>query len=128
MSVVSASKLGTFNVPITITPTIITTATASNVLVPLFNSITLPKGVWLLTGSAVYTGANLTAVQVNAVLGATNIFKANNVITGTTESVTLNCIVEADGATALTVSATNTTSAGNYQASADTRVKLIRIA
>ena len=127
MSVVSCSKFGSFTVPITITPTVITTATASGAVVNLFAPTTLPKGTWLLTGCAEYAGANLTAVVVNAVLGATNIWQYDTVATTTNLSVPLSIIVEADGATALTVSATNTTSAGNYNALAGSKVKLVRI-
>jgi hypothetical protein len=117
------------------TPPINTTPVASGALLQPMAAYTVPKGVWLVTGT-LYVDANVGAETITGNTGvakdAVVVWRNQSSITPLDSySLTLCAVFESDGTNVLTVPMTYTTSAGStYSVTADARsiIQVIRVA
>lgn len=119
-----------------ITPTLLTgVATASNTYDDAFTPFTLPKGVWLMTGTlslSATAGQTISASVIHCRLdGATNQGQlASNYPAVITQGASFSFIMTSDGTNVVDLATTATTSAGTWSivASISSFIRFVKIA
>jgi hypothetical protein len=118
----------------TITPTLLSVSTASGANYTLFNPVVIPKGVWIVCGSARFNpltgGATVDSSVVQALLDAVNVGRIGSGTTASTEWLSFCYPFVADGIKALSMIGSATTSAGNYdlEVGVNSVIKIVRVA
>ena len=117
-----------------IVPTLLATPTASGGGYTYFNAITLPKGVWMISGNvrldAITGGATVDSGVIQFLYDGVNVDRYGLNLVGGAEWLVASGVVVSDGTKQLTCIGTATTSAGNYQLEigANSTIYLVRVA
>lgn len=117
-----------------ILPAINTVAVASGALLQPIASLTLPKGVWVLSGTLFVdasVGGETIVGNTGIAKNASVFWRSQNVTVADGLSVSLSAVLSSDGTSALTIPMTYTTSGGaTYGVSASplSVVQLTRVA
>jgi hypothetical protein len=128
MSVSSCSKYTSFNFPTIIEPSLVDVATTSGKSVKVCEDVLLSKGVWLLTGLAHYSGANLTSLSVSVEKNNVVQTKYKVVQTTTNLSVPFSVALECREASWVSLKAESTTSVGDFQlVTSNSNIRFVRI-
>ena len=119
-----------------IVPTLLTgVATASNVYADAFTPITLPKGVWVMSGTLSLSATGVETINASVLHcrldGATNQGQlASNYPAFITQGATFSFVMISDGTNVVDLATTATTTAGTWSivAGINSLIKLVRVA